>query len=78
MEKMLKQILKKLDKLDRLEERLERLEPLVEESHQWIRMLVENKEVQKAEMDNVKNDLARVEGVLVGFDKSLDVMKKAQ
>lgn len=74
MEEILKQILGKVEKL----ERLERLEPLVEESHQWIRILVENKEVHKAEIDNVKNDLARVEGVLVGFDKSLDAMKKAQ
>ena len=71
MEKILKQILEKLEKL-------ERIEPLVEESHQWIQMLVENKEVQKAEMDNMKHDLSRVEGVLAGFDKSLEILKKAQ
>lgn len=40
MEKILKQILEKL-------ELLERLEPLVEESHQWVRILVESTEVMK-------------------------------
>ena len=70
VEEILKQILHKIEKL-------ERLEPLVIESHQWIRTLVENKEVQRAEMDNVKHELAKVEGVLTGFDKSLDLLKKA-
>ena len=50
MEKILKQILNKLERFDKRLERLERLEPLVQESHQWIRMLVENKEVQRAEI----------------------------
>ncbi len=78
MEKILQQILKKLDKLDGLEERLERLEPLVEESYQWLKALVESNEVHRAEMDNINNHLARVEGVLAGFDKSLEPLRKAQ
>ncbi len=43
---------------------VEKLKLLVEESHQWIRILVENKEVQKAEMDNLNHKVATVEGVL--------------
>lgn len=78
MEEILQQILKKLEKLEKLEERLERLEPLAIESHQWIRILIERTEVHSAEMDCMKHDLSRVEGVLAGFDKSLEGLKKAQ
>jgi len=37
-----------------------------------------NKEFHKAEMDSLRHDLSKVEGVLTGFDKSLEIMKKAQ
>lgn len=50
----------------------------VNESHQWIRTLVENKDVQKAEMDNLQHKVTAVEGVLQGFDKSLEKLTKAQ
>ncbi len=44
MEEILKQILAGQEKINNRLDKLENLVPLVEESHQWIRTLVENKE----------------------------------
>lgn len=89
MEKTLKQILNKLTLLEtNMEQRfvsmehrldsLEQLKPLVKESHQWIKVLVENKEIQKAEIDSLNLRVSKVEGVLTGFERSLEGMQKAQ
>ena len=89
MEEILNQI---LAKLENMESDIKELRPLikedhktikelktrVDESHQWIRVLFENKEFQKAEMDNLKYEVSKVEGVLKGFDKSMELFRKAQ
>lgn len=49
-----------------------------EEHGQMLRAILENKEIQKAEMDNLKMDVTKVTGVLKGFDDSLDLLKKAE
>jgi len=54
------------------------LKPKVDESHKWIRTLIENKDFQKAEMDKLQHKVAVVEGVLHGFADSLEPVKKAQ
>lgn len=70
--------LNNLDKqIDNVDKRLDAVEVKVSESHQWIRTLVENKDVQKAEMDNLQHKVAVVEGVLQGFDNSLEKLTSA-
>ena len=49
-----------------------------EEHGQMLRAILENKEIQKAEMDNLKMGVTKVTGVLKGFDDSLDLLKKAE
>lgn len=88
MENILKEVLAKLNNLETDIKELRQLKPMVkelhdlklkiEESHRWLSTLVENKEVQKAEMDSLKHDVVRVTGVLKGFDNSLDLLKKAE
>lgn len=88
MEKILKEILAKLNNLEEDIKDLKQLKPMVkelydvkpkiEESHRWLSTLVENKEIHKAEMDSLKVDVAKVTGVLKGFEKSLDLLKKAE
>ncbi len=88
MENILKEMLAKLNNLETDIKELKQLKPMVkelhdlkpkiEESHRWLSTLVENKEVQKAEMDSLKYDVVRVTGVLKGFDNSLDLLKKAE
>lgn len=56
----------------------EGLKPKLDESHMWIRTLIENKDFQKAELDKLQHKVAVVEGVLHGFADSLEPVKKAQ
>ncbi|MFZ5640533.1 MAG: hypothetical protein ACOY4Q_07565 [Bacillota bacterium] len=57
---------------------LNQLKPKIEESHQWIGALVDNKETRNAEIDNLNHKVARVEGVLQGFADSLEPFRKAE
>jgi len=54
------------------------LKPKIEESHQWLSALRYSSEFHKAEVDRMDNKVALIEGVLQGFDKSLEILKKAQ
>lgn len=88
MEKLLKEILAKLNNLEEdmkdfkqskvMIKEIYDLKPKIEESHRWLSTLVEYKEIQKAEMDSLKIDVAKVTGVLKGFDNSLELLKKAE
>lgn len=81
LDKQIDNVDKRLDnvdkRLDAVDKRLDAVEVKVTESHQWIRTLVENKDVQKAEMDNLQHKVAVVEGVLQGFDNSLEKLTSA-
>ncbi|MDA8235349.1 MAG: hypothetical protein M0Z31_11205 [Clostridia bacterium] len=68
----------RIDNLENKVDELYSLKPIIIESHQWLSTLIENKEFQKAEMDRLEHKINTVEGVLTGFDKSLDTLKKAQ
>jgi hypothetical protein len=88
LEKILNEILVKLNNIEFDVQELKKLKPMVkelrdlkpkiEESHIWISALIENKEVQKAEMEALKIDVAKVTGVLKGFDNSLGLLKEAK
>lgn len=70
--------IKDLKKLKPMVKELYDLKPKFEESHLWLSTLIENKEVQKAEMDSLKLDVATTTGILKGFDNSLELLKKAE
>ena len=88
MEKILNEILAKLNNIESDVQELKKLKPMVkelsdlkpkiEESHIWIGTLVENKAVQKAEMEALKINVAKVTGVLKGFDNSLGLLKEVK
>lgn len=79
MERKLDQILAKLEKLEKIEsdiEELKALKPKIEESHQWLSILVEAKEVHKAEIHQMGNKIDIITGVLTGFNNSLEPIHK--
>ncbi len=88
MEKILNEILAKLNNIESDVQELKKLKPMVKEiydlkpkiveSHRWISTLVENKEVQKAEMEALKINVAKVTGVLKGIDNCLELLKEAK
>ena len=59
-------------------EELYALIPKIEESHQWIRILVENKELKGDEWARVGIKFFRVDGGVTGLVKGWEVLKKAQ
>lgn len=51
---------------------------LAEEHGQMLRTILENKEIHKAEFENLKLQVSQVTGVLKGFNNSLDLLKKEE
>jgi chromosome segregation ATPase len=49
---------------------------MIEEHGQILRTILEKKETQKAELDNLKQNVTSIAGVLKGFGNSLDILKK--
>ena len=79
MEKMLNQIMKEIksgfntvndkfdevnSKFDEVNKRLTRLEYKTDEHTEYLKAILESKEVQKAKLDNQQIQLSKIEGVL--------------
>lgn len=65
-------------RLEEMDNRFDRMEPKVNESHVWIRTMLDRQDVQRAELDNQSFKVARIEGALKGVAISLDAFKEAK
>lgn len=72
MEELLRKIVKKINTLETT------VLGMQDEHGQMLRAILENKEVNKAEMDKLQIKVATVEGVLNGFANSLDSIRRTQ